>query len=346
LEAHVRRRVRALRNVAFLEGHDVVEPVIGDTDRVTAARVVDRATSQARVLEADLVVDASGRSARIPAFLETHGYRGPTEQKYAVGLSYSSQFFRVPDGVLAEKVILIAPTLERPTGAGVLSYENGMVILTLIGVAGRKLPTDLPAVMAQAADLLPAPIHAALCAAEPIGDVSAQHYPASAWRRYDKLRRFPKGLAVIGDAVCSLNPVYGQGMTSSALQARALRDCLAAGDTENMSRRYFASAATKINPIWQANRLNDFAVTPVDDWRSVPQRVLNWHLDKIAAAASRDLALTEAFLRTMALTDSPNQLLRPSMLMRVIKGNRVARRAERAVDPLKESISKPVPWDR
>jgi hypothetical protein len=106
--------------------------------------MVDRATSQERLLDADLVVDATGRSARTPALLETHAYAGPPEQKYDVGLSYPSQFFRVPDGALADKMVLVGPTVERPTGAGVLAYENGTLIPTLIGVARHRLPIDLP----------------------------------------------------------------------------------------------------------------------------------------------------------------------------------------------------------
>ncbi|MDT5132036.1 MAG: hypothetical protein QOE41_1347, partial [Mycobacterium sp.] len=69
-----------------------------------------------------------------------------------------------------------------------------------------------------------------------------EHYPASVWRRYDKLSRFPKGFLVIGDAVCSFNPVYGQGMTSAALQAAALHDWLSDVDTGDFSRRYFRTA--------------------------------------------------------------------------------------------------------
>ncbi len=321
LEAHVRRRVRALPNVVFLEGHDVVEPTFGDADRVTGVQVVDRATSQQRFLAADLVADATGRSARTPAVLAAHGFPGPREQKYTVGLNYSSQFFRVPPGALAEKLILTAPTLEKPTGAGLLAYENHTVILTLIGVGGHRLPNELTQMMALAAELLPAPVHAALRAAEPLGEVCSQHYPVSVWRRYDKVRRFPKGFLVIGDAVCSFNPVWGQGMTSAALQAQALRHCLSHGDTDTLSARYFRSAAKRMTPIWQANRVNDFAVTPVDGWRSIAQQLLIWHRDKVMAAASQDLALTEAFLRVIGLIDPASRMLRPSMLMRVIAGN-------------------------
>ena len=324
VEAHVRRRVRALANVVFMENHDVVEPVLGHADRVTAALVVDRATSQQRSLEADIVVDATGRSARTPAFLELNGYPGPPEQKYAVGLSYSSQFFRVPDGALTEMMVLTAPTRDRPTGVGLLAYEHGTVILTLIGIAGRRLPTVLPGMMALVTELLPDSITDALYAAEPLGEVTAQHYPTSAWRRYDKLKRFPGGFAVIGDAVCSFNPVYGQGMTSAAIQAKALRDSLIDADADSLSQLYFRHAAKQIAPMWRANRVNDFAVIPVHDWRSVPQRILNWQLDKVMAAASNDLAVTEMCLRILGLTAPPTHLLRPAMLSRVMKANRHA----------------------
>ncbi|UMB69458.1 hypothetical protein [Mycobacterium paraterrae] len=103
LEARVRRRVRAIPNVAFLEGHDVVEPILGDANRVTGVRTVDRADGRKRLLEASLVVDAMGRSARTPAFLESSGYGRPPEQKYPVDLTYSTQFLHYPTVPLPRK---------------------------------------------------------------------------------------------------------------------------------------------------------------------------------------------------------------------------------------------------
>ncbi|MBJ7466002.1 MAG: 2-polyprenyl-6-methoxyphenol hydroxylase-like oxidoreductase, partial [Mycolicibacterium sp.] len=260
LESVVRERVRSLSNVTFLDGHDVIEPTVSGRT-VTGVKVASRRTKRTFEVPADVVVDSSGRSARTPAFLEAHGYGRPVEQTYRVQLSYASQLFRVPGGLLHEKAAVISPTLQRPTGAGMLANENGTVIFTLIGIGGQRLPADLPSVLEGAARLLPRHISSVLRAAEPIGELHHRRYPASVWRRYDKLTSFPAGLLVMGDAVCSFNPVYGQGMTSAAQQARALRKALADNDVPDLSRAYFRKAARRIAPVWHANRLNDFAVT-------------------------------------------------------------------------------------
>jgi 2-polyprenyl-6-methoxyphenol hydroxylase-like FAD-dependent oxidoreductase len=162
---------------------------------------------------------------------------------------------------------------------------------------------------------------AALQAAEPVGDVTAQHYPTSAWRRYDKMRRFPAGLLVCGDAICSFNPVYGQGMTMAALQAVSLSSCLAHRDDGDLSRSYFRATTKQIAPVWRANRLIDFSVTPMTGWRLVARRLLNWSADKTMAAAQNDIAVAEAFARLLQMQDPATRLLRPSMVARVVAAN-------------------------
>jgi 2-polyprenyl-6-methoxyphenol hydroxylase-like FAD-dependent oxidoreductase len=322
LESHVRRRVRAIENVTILDGHDVVGPIAAQPDRVTGARVVNRDTGEETVLDAELVIDATGRAARAMVFLEKLGYGRPVEQRQTVDLNYSSQFLRIPAGMVPEKMIALGVEPERPTGAGLLAYEDGAWILTLIGVAGHQLPKDLTGMIDCFAEFAPPSLVTALQTAEPVGDVSAQHYPSSSWRRYDKMRRFPAGLLVCGDAVCSFNPVYGQGMTMAALQAVALRRCLAHRDDGDLSRRFFRASAKQIAPVWRGNRLNDFAAAPVTGWRSVPRRLLNWNVDKFMAAAQNDIAVTEAFVRLLQMQDPATRLLRPSVLARVVAANR------------------------
>jgi len=317
LESVVRERIRALSNVTFLDGHDVIEPTLSGRT-VTGVKVGSRRAARTFEVPADVVVDSSGRSARTPAFLEAHGFGRPVEQTYRLQLSYASQLFRVPGGLLHEKAAVISPTLHRPTGAGMLANENGTVIFTLIGIGGQRLPADLPSVLEHAARLLPRHISSALNAAEPLGELHHRRYPASVWRRYDKLTSFPAGLLVMGDAVCSFNPVYGQGMTSAAQQARALRKAIADNDFPDLSRAYFRTAARRIAPVWHANRLNDFAVTPETGWSMWPQRAFNAYTTAYMAAASADAGLTEAFLRVLQGRESGFTLASPVRAARVV----------------------------
>jgi 2-polyprenyl-6-methoxyphenol hydroxylase-like FAD-dependent oxidoreductase len=326
LESHVRRRVRAIENVRILDGHDVVEPVANRAHRVTGARVVNRDTGEETVLDAELVVDATGRSARTPAFLDTLGYERPVEQRHPVHMSYTSQFLRIPAGMIGEKTIALAPTPERPIGVGVLAYEHDTWILTLYVVGGYELPNDLAGMIECAAQFAPPSLIAALRAAEPLSAVSAQRYPATTWRRYDKMRQFPAGLLVMGDAICSFNPVYMQGMTMAALQAGALRNCLADRDGD-LSRRFFKATAKQIAPVWRANRLNDFLVSQEGGWRWALRRLVNWHMDKVQAAAANDPAVLEAILRVTHFVDPPARLLQPSFLIRLVAANRRPRTA-------------------
>lgn len=321
LEATIRRRVRSIANVTFMDGHDVAEPIIDPTGHVTGARVVDRATGRESVLATDLIVDTTGRSARVPAFLEAHGYHRPVERKYSIALSYSSQFFRLPAGALAEKAVVDIPTVDRPEGAGLMAYEDGTAVVTLIGLAGRRTPTDLPGFLETADRYLPTHVAAALRGGEPMGEVSTQQYPASVWRRYDKLTRFPQGFLVMGDAVCSFNPVFGQGMTSAALQAAVLRRCLSDGPNE-LSRRFFRASAKKLAPIWWSNRFFDFTIIPSDGWQSKLQAGVNLGMDRVYAAAAGDVVVAETIFRQMQLLDQPAATLRPSMLRRIVAANR------------------------
>jgi 2-polyprenyl-6-methoxyphenol hydroxylase-like FAD-dependent oxidoreductase len=330
LDSHVRRRVRAIGNVRILDGHDVVEPIVDGAHRVTGARTVNRDNGVETVLDAELVIDATGRSARTLPFLDNLGYERPVEQRYPVHLNYASQFLRIPAGMIGEKLgFSVGPLPERPTGLVAVAYEHGTWILTLFGMGGYELPHDVAGIIDCAAQFAPPSLIAALRAGEPLGAMSAQRYPASTWRRYDKMRQFPAGLLVMGDAVCSFNPVYMQGMTMAALQAIALRSCLADRDGD-LSRRFFKAAAKQIGPVWRANRLGDFTLSQGGGWRRELRRLVNWHADKVQIAAAKDPAVAEAILRVQHFVDPPARLLQPSFLMRLVAANRGASMATRA----------------
>lgn len=97
-----------------------------------------------------------------------------------------------------------------------LCYEDGTWVLTTFGVADVKPPRTFPEMLGLAGQLLPGRFSVALAQAEPLGDPAFHAFPASRWRRYDKLERFPGGIIAFGDAVASFNPTFGQGMTMTS----------------------------------------------------------------------------------------------------------------------------------
>ena len=322
LEAHVRQRLRAVPNVTILDGHDVVKLTsTADRNGITGARVVNRDDGGERALAADLVVDAAGRGARTPAFLESLGYGRPVEDHIVIRLVYTSQLLRIPPGVVKENVLVVAPVPGRLTGGAFFGYENGTAMLTLGGMMGREPPIERAEMLSFAEEFAPAAMLAALRAGEPLGDVARYSVPSNQWRRYDKMRRFPDGLLVFGDAICSFNPLHAQGMTVSAQEAVALADCLRRGERD-LAQRFFRTATKRIRPAWQMAIGADLALPDVQGPRSLATRLTNSYTDRVLTAAESDTVVSEKFFRVVNLVDPPTRLLHPSVVFRIATANR------------------------
>jgi 2-polyprenyl-6-methoxyphenol hydroxylase-like FAD-dependent oxidoreductase len=332
LECHVRRRVRAMRNVTVLDGHDVVDVCATTSGRVTGARAVDRTDHVESELEADLVVDATGRGARTPALLKRVGYEPPVEQEVVVDVMYASQLLRLPQDLLHEFVLVVSPVPGRPTGMAFVRCEDDTALFTVFGMAGNDPPVELSGMCAFAEGFAPAHALAAVGAAEPLGPVAQHRFPSSRWRRYDKARRLPEGLLVVGDAVCSFNPIYGQGMTVAAVEALVLRDCLSGG-VNDLPRRFFRAAAKPIGQAWQLAVGGDLSLPEVEGTPPLATRVLNGYIDRVLMAAECDVTAFEQFVKVAWLVDSPTKLLRPSMIRRAAVANRRKRNHAQEIDP-------------
>jgi 2-polyprenyl-6-methoxyphenol hydroxylase-like FAD-dependent oxidoreductase len=326
LEHHVRQRVRAIANVKLLDDHDVVDLTsTPDRKRITGARTVDRHTRTESILQADLVIDATGRGARTPAWLERLGYDRPVEDHIVVHLTYASQVLRMPPGTLHEMVFLVGPVPGRPTTVGLLGCEDDTWMFTVVGMAGHEPPSELAAMCTFAEEFTPPHALAAVRCAKPIGEVARHRVPSSQWRRYDKMRRFPDGLLVTGDAICSFNPIYGQGMSVAGLEALALRSCLSGG-TRDVARRFFNAAARPIRQAWQLAAGGDLALPEIEGPRPVATRLLNGYLDRVLTATEFDSAALNQFARVTTLVDPATRLLRPAMMWRAASANYRRRR--------------------
>ncbi len=321
LEFHIRQRVSALPNTKFLDGHDVVELIAASPDHVTGVRVADRDCNAVRTLDADLVVDALGRASRTPATLVSLGYGTPPEWISTAIARYYSQLLQVAPDTIPEKLALIIGDRGSPSG-GLVASENGTYILTVTRLGRGDLPpTDLASLLTISQRLLPPTALAGLRSAQPIGDVLAFRYPGGSWRRYDRMTRFPHGLLVIGDALCTLNPIRGQGITVAALQALTLQDTLHNGGND-IAPRFFTAAAGHIRPVWALNESQepDTDGTPRQP-RPISRRISKWFTHNALAAAKHDIVLTERMFRVANLIDPPDRLQDPALAARIILGN-------------------------
>ena len=329
LECHVRRRLQAISNVTILSGHEVTELMsTSDHGRVTGVRVVNCDGGVERELTADVVMDAMGRGARTPAFLERLGYGRPVEDHIVMHTNYVSQLLRIPHGTLTEMLVDIGPAPDRPAGMFLSGYENDTWMFTVFGMAGHQPPRDLAGMLSFAQEYCPDHLIAAMRAAEPVSEVAHHHMPSSQWRRYDRMPELPDGLLVCGDAICSVNPIYGQGMTLAALQAVALRESLRAGGAD-LARRYFRASAKPIEVAWQMVASLDLAFPAVAGRRSRWMRIATRLMDWAMAASESDLVVAVRFFRVNSLIDSPIRLLHPAFLYRVAVVNVRRRRADR-----------------
>ena len=164
-----------------------------------------------------------------------------------------------------------------------IGYENDSWIFTVFGMVGHEPPRDLAGMLAFAEGFTPPHLLDAVRAGEAIGPVIQHRMPSSQWRRYDKMRRFPDGLLVCGDAICSFNPIYGQGMSVAALDAIALRDCLRRGVGE-LARRYFRATTKSIAVAWQIAAGSDLAFPEVEGRRTPSMRLTGRLVDWILTA--------------------------------------------------------------
>ncbi|MGV0744858.1 hypothetical protein [Mycolicibacterium sp. XJ870] len=316
-EFHVRRRVQALANVTVLDGHDMVEPVV-TSDSVTAVRVLNRDNGIESMLDSDLFIDARGRGTRTPPFLQTLNYGTPVEQTCSSPWAYSSQLLSLPDPGFSERMVMINNGFHKPR-ALLVAHEHGRWMLAIARAnASGPPPSDFAGMLASAEEIFPERMLAGLTAAQPIGDVAVSRNTNAVWRRYDLMTRFPAGFLVTGDALCSLNPLYGQGMTMAALQAVALRDCLRSG-RDDLGPRFFAAAAGHIGPTWARNRANDRVPEPTVR-PTTRKRLQKWMMSASLNAAATDVRVAEQFLRVNNLVDPPARLRQPAIMSRILMG--------------------------
>ena len=327
LEQHLRTRLAAIPNVKIVDQCRTVGLEL-DTDRsrvigVMIKRSGEGMPSEAELMRSDLVVDASGRNSVTPKWLESGGFVQPPETSVAVRIGYATRFYEAP--LRGWKALAVYSRAPMSTKSGVVfRVEGNRWIVTLMGCLGDYPPIDEEGFLEFARQLDDSAVYDWLQTANPLSPAVPYRYPSHLRRRYERLTRFPEGLLVSGDALCSFNPVYGQGMSVCALEALALRDCLwkeTAGD-EPLWRAFFKAAARIVEGPWTAATGADFLHPRVEGQRPPCAALHNWYLDRVLKATGRDSYVSTCFYEVVHLLRKPSALFRPALLVRVLLAGR------------------------
>lgn len=321
LEFAVRSRVAALPGVRIIARHDVTGLLTTpDRSSVTGVRLRSRnAAGTVSSMPADLVVDATGQGTSSTAWLGELGYAPPEQETVPVGICYSSRLYRRDPRHLGGRVGTVSAAYPgHPAGGLVIAQEGERFILALNGRNNVMPPTD-PEGMAAYADTLPTPDLAEIIrTAKPLGEPATIRFRASVRRRYEHLGDFLGGFLAIGDALCSFNPVYGQGMSVAAAEAQSLLGLLRDG-RENIGLRFFRAAAEVIDGPWTLLLGADLRFPDADGPRTPELEGATEYLDAFRAAAAEDEVLARALVRVLNLVAPPSELRDPALRERVAR---------------------------
>jgi len=352
LELYVRDFLAARGNVRLLAACEVTRLLAtADSSRITGVSLHYRNGEQdVEEQAADLVVDASGRGSRAPQWLVSLGYPQVEETKLQVHLGYASRIYHRPSHLTIDwKLLSIID--ERRAGVA-FSIEGDRWLVTLMTLRhGEALPNDEDSFLEYARSLPQPDLYEAIKEAEPLTPVLNYKYPTNRWRRYERMSRFPQGFVILGDAVCSFNPIYGQGMTVAALEAKvldaSLRQCSQGGSSKQESgfaQQYQQAIAKVVKWPWQMATGGDFTDSETEGKQALAMRLLKWYIMRLMQQAATHPVVAERLQQVQNMLKTPTSLFAPRIVWTVLKQQLVSRRQKPAVSLRRSHKRSVISW--
>ncbi len=327
IEYAVRRRVLALPNVVVRQRSEAVS-LLADGGSAAGLRLRDRETATESELQANLVVDASGRDSHATAWLEELGFGQTTESRIDPLLGYASRVYAPPAGHAADwKLMLLQPDVTCGRGGLLLPIEGGRWIVTLAGLGRDYPPTDDEGFLAFARSLRSPSLYEAIKDATPLTPIHGYRRTENQRRYFERLPRWPEGFIVLGDAACAFNPVYGQGMTVAAVEALLLARKLSEqrrrpdGNLTGFAKRFQSLVAQKDADVWLLATSEDLRYPTTEGAKAdLKTRFLHRYFDRLVRVSTANATVSKAFVDVLQLEASPASLFLPRVLLPVLRG--------------------------
>ena len=319
LEHVVRQRVQAFPLVDMRDG-------VRATELRRSGGGWQVITEDGTVVEADLVIDASGRSSRIPHWLADLGVIVPEPERLDAHLGYACRLYRAAGPPPLETGVVIAGTPVTGRGAIAIPVENENWLVIAGGHGAHRPSRDPDEFSAYLAALPDSAVADAAAALQPVSDIAVYRQTSNQRHRYGKIKNWPDGLLVIGDAACAFNPVYGQGMTVAAQQALLLRD---RWGRPGLQRKLDQVA----DFCWSVATSEDLRhPTTVGEQNRMQRIVAAWSAELTKLAVTGDRRAYATFAGVYHLMTRPRSLFHPALFV-AVAWSRVRRRGQPAPRP-------------
>lgn len=323
-EERLRRCVGGIDNIKLCANHTFLGWVPGEGNiRVKGVLVRNR---EAEIeLYADLFVDARGRGSSLSKELQELGYNPPVREKVEIGMEYTSRLYRASNFRPDWNLLIINPSVpEAWTGGLIEKVENDRWVVTQFGYFGDNAPPDDEGFLQRACSLDVQDLADFLKIAEPVSDFRRFGTRDCSMLRFEKLKSFPDRLLVMGDAVCNLNPIYGQGMTKAAREAEYLWKSLSTHLKVNDSLDGFAEKFRQGLPVagaewaWQITSGNDLGYPQAMGERRFGGTFMGWYTKRLFLCSAVNLDCRKRLFNVLMLVNSPAHLMKPGMIMHAL----------------------------
>ena len=272
---------------------------------------------------ADLVIDATGRNSRSPYWLQQQGFAKVRETLVKPYLGYATRLFKnvaMPAGVRATIVMAKDPDMTR--GAVLFPIENDQYICTLYGFSKDYPSTEEDEFLNFAKSLRSDVIYQGIVHANPQTPAKAFVKNESVYRHYAENEIWPQGFLVTGDAVCSFNPIYGQGMTAAVIASETLAKSIQQRNAASVA--WAKQAQRKIvnayRAAWTISTNEDLRWPATEGSKAgFALRAMHRFSDLIGVAATHDQCVAYTYIKVLHMTATPAALLTPWMVARILK---------------------------
>jgi len=351
LEQHVRDQLAARDNVRIMDACEVAQ-LCAHNDRITGVVLRYRTGEQhEEALSADLVVDTSGRGSRAPQWLNSLGYGNVQETSVKIDIGYATRIYRCPAHLPADwkGLFIYGRPPDDKRGGVIFPIQGGYWMVTLTGSLRDYPPDDEAGFLEFARSLTQPNLYEAMKDAEPVTPIAVYKYSANRWRHYERMERLPEGFIIMGDAACSFNPVYGQGMSVAAIEAQSLDRCLReqemfAGNNGlvGFTQRFQQAIARDIKTPWLLSTGEDLRYPGTEGKRSLSIRLLNRYMHRVIELTASDPRVTATLLRVRNLLKPLSTLFQPRIMLAVLRQELAAFRQQPTVTAPASEGSAPV----